>query len=94
MRLAESYATVRPCATSAGFEARPRQQLNFRLDDVERALRAAGIAILRNAAGIVLLVAVEGCEATVFPSGKLLLKTTDEAVAQRAADRIVAALPG
>lgn len=93
MRLDEAYHTVRPCATSAGFEARPRKPVQLSLDDAERALHRAGIAIVRNAAGIVLLVAADGCEVTVFPTGKLLLKTTDEALAQRVADRIVAALP-
>lgn len=81
---------VRPCATSAGYEARPRKPLQLSIDEAEQALRAAEVEVLRNA-GVVLL-ARAGCDVTVFPTGKLLLKTTSAAVAEDATRRIAAAL--
>jgi hypothetical protein len=90
VRLDEHYYTVRPCATSAGYEARPRRPLALTLGEAEAKLRSAQVEVVRNA-GVVLL-AHAGCDVTVFPTGKLLLKTTSEAVAQDATRRIAAAL--
>ncbi|MCA1814772.1 MAG: hypothetical protein LC624_12645 [Halobacteriales archaeon] len=90
MRLEEHYYTVRPCATSAGFEARPRKPLALTLAQAETKLRDAGIEVLRNA-GVVLL-ARSGCDVTVFATGKLLLKTTREDEASQATERIAQAL--
>jgi hypothetical protein len=90
VRLEEHYYTVRPCATSAGYEARPRRPLEMSLGEAERALRGAGVDIVRNA-GIVLLTNA-GCDVTVFPTGKLLLKTTSAEVAEDATRRIARAL--
>lgn len=81
---------VRPCATSAGYEARPRKPLRLSLEEAEGALRAADVEVLRNA-GVVLL-ARAGCDVTVFPTGKLLLKTTSQQVAEDATRRIATAL--
>jgi hypothetical protein len=86
----EGFYLVQPCATSAGYEARPRRPMRLDLADTERALRAGQVEVLRNA-GVVLL-ARAGCDVTVFPSGKLLLKTADGSVAEEAARRIAAAL--
>ena len=85
-----AFYLVRPCATSAGYEARPRQPLRLSLQEAEQALRSADVEVLRNA-GVVLL-ARAGCDVTVFPTGKLLLKTTDQAEAEAATQRIAAAL--
>lgn len=90
MTSADGFYMVRPCATSAGYEARPRKPLALSIHEAERALRAADVEVLRNA-GVVLL-ARAGCDVTVFPTGKLLLKTTSAAVAEDATRRIAAAL--
>lgn len=84
------FYMVRPCTTSAGYEARPKRPLGLSLAEAERALRAAEVEVLRNA-GVVLL-ARAGCDVTVFPTGKLLLKTTSAQVAEDATRRIAAAL--
>lgn len=81
---------VRPCATSAGYEARPRRPLKLSLPEAEAALRGADVEVLRNA-GVVLL-ARAGCDVTVFPTGKLLLKTASQREAEEATRRIAAAL--
>jgi hypothetical protein len=90
MRLEEHYYTVQPCATSAGFEARPRRPMRLSLAEAEQRLRDAGVDVLRNA-GVVLL-ARSGCDVTVFPTGKLLLKTRSEDEAAQATERIARAL--
>ena len=90
VRLEEGFYVVRPCATSAGYEARPRKPLQLSLAEAEARLRGAEVEVVRNA-GVVLL-ARAGCDVTVFPTGKLLLKTTDEALAEAAARRIAGAL--
>jgi hypothetical protein len=86
----EGFYVVRPCTTSAGYEARPRKPLRLSLDQAEAALRSAQVEVLRNA-GVVLL-ARAGCDVTVFPTGKLLLKTTSQDEADAATRRIAAAL--
>jgi hypothetical protein len=85
-----AFYMVRPCATSAGYEARPRRPLRLSLQQAEDALRKADVEIVRNA-GVVLL-ARSGCDVTVFPTGKLLLKTTSQDEADAATRRIAAAL--
>lgn len=90
VRLDEHYYTVRPCTTSAGYEARPRRPLGLTLPEAESALRGAGVEVVRNA-GVVLL-ARAGCDVTVFPTGKLLLKTSSAEVAEEATRRIAGAL--
>jgi hypothetical protein len=84
------FYMVRPCATSAGYEARPREPLKLSIAEAERALRGHDVEVLRNA-GVVLLARV-GCDVTVFPTGKLLLKTTSQHEAEQATRRIADAL--
>ncbi|HEV8361255.1 MAG TPA: hypothetical protein VGR28_12455 [Candidatus Thermoplasmatota archaeon] len=86
----EGFYMVKPCATSAGYEARPRRPLDITLAEAEARLRRAEVEVVRNA-GVVLL-ARAGCDVTVFPTGKLLLKTTDEEQAHDATRRLAAAL--
>jgi len=85
-----AFYVVRPCATSAGYEARPRRPLGLTTGQAAERLRAAGVEVVRDA-GVVLL-ARAGCDVTVFPTGKLLLKTTHQAEAEVATARIAAAL--
>ncbi|MGQ0537135.1 MAG: hypothetical protein ACT4PT_13815 [Methanobacteriota archaeon] len=86
-----TYFVLRPCKTAAAFEAFPQKDIRFRLADAGPLLAEAGFRILRDA-GVVLLVERGGCEASVFASGKLLFKTTDEALAKRTMDALVGAL--
>ena len=78
---APEYGLLELCRNRAGYEAVPRTRLKLRLDEVERDLREAGFEPLANA-GILLVVRWEDVELSVFESGKLLVKTRDEAKAR------------
>jgi len=81
---------LQPCRTSAAYEAFPKRRTRVDLALAERKLRAAGIEVLHNAS--VLLLVRGACEASVFENGKVLLKTTDRAIAQSEASRILGVL--
>lgn len=72
---------LRPCKTSAAFEAIPEDDLGLDLDAVESRLVDDGWRTVANAR--VLLVVAKDLEATVFPSGKVLIKTTERPEAER-----------
>lgn len=77
---------LRPCTTSAGFMAVPEQSRRLDMAGLKAALAAAGFEVLRDAR--VLLLVRLGVEATVYHTGKVLLKTTDAEAAQTAYDRM------
>lgn len=77
---------LRPCKTSAAFEAIPQQDVDVDLDELEARLVDDGWRTVANAR--VLLVMAKELEATVFPSGKVLIKTTERPEAQRVWDAI------
>lgn len=77
---------LRPCKTTAAYEAIPERDLGLDLDAVEERLAADGWRTVANA-GVLLVMAREK-EATVFPSGKVLIKTTERPVAERVWDAI------
>lgn len=74
-------ALLRPCKTTAAYEAVPTIDGQVDLDELERLLEERGWSTVANAH--VLLVMAKDEEATFYPSGKVLIKTTDEAAAQR-----------
>lgn len=73
-------ALLRPCSTSAGFIATPEQQRRVDMGHLKGALQGAGFEIALDAR-VLLLVRGE-VESTVYDTGKVLLKTTDKAVAE------------
>ena len=83
---------VEPCKTEAAFEARPEQTLRLDIAASERVLAAAGFSIVANAR-VLLMVRREGCcDASLFPSGRILLKTREKSMADRTLGLLVAAL--
>lgn len=73
---------LQPCKTTAAFEAIPDSDLRLDLEAVEQRLHAAGWRTLANA-GVMLVIRRGTDDASVFKSGKLLIKTRDATVAQR-----------
>lgn len=73
---------LQPCKTTAAYEAIPERDLRLDLEAVERNLHASGWRTLANA-GIMLVIQRGADDASVFQSGKLLIKTRDPAVAER-----------
>jgi len=83
---------VRPCKTTAAYEALPEQELRLDLEQVRHRLTATGWIPVADAG--VLLVMRKDVDATVFRSGKLLIKTLDQALAQRVWDEVSRAYDG
>lgn len=79
------YRTVRLCAQGGGFEAVPEAGRGLDLGRVREALEAEGFTVLD--ARVLLVVAMDP-EVTIARSGRLLFKTADGPVAQRALERL------
>ncbi len=84
---------LQPCKTTAAYEAIPERDLRLDMRELERRLHAAGWRTLADA-GIMLVVQKENRDASVFQSGKLLIKTLDPAVAQRVWEELSTLYPG
>lgn len=85
-----SYHLLRPCKSTAAYEAVPKKDMNMDLDATAALLEKAGYTV-ENAG--VLLIATRpggGPEATIYQSGKILVKTMDKEVAERAVEAVVA----
>jgi hypothetical protein len=73
---------LQPCKTTAAYEAIPERDLGLDLEAVEQRLHGAGWETLANA-GVMLVIRRGADDASVFKSGKLLVKTRDATVARR-----------
>jgi len=74
---------LRPCKNTAAFEALPDSgHLQVDLDALERILNGAGWETVVNAA--VMLIVRRDLEASIYRSGKMLLKTRDPEAARAA----------
>ncbi len=79
-------ALVRPCKTSAAYEALPERQGRLDMGQVRRALEAAGFDILLDAR--IMLLVRGRLECTVYQTGRVLMKTRDAAEAEAAYDQL------
>lgn len=74
---------LRPCKNTAAFEALPDSgRLRVDLDALERTLLDSGWELVVNAA--VMLIVRKEIEASIYQSGKMLLKTRDPGAARKA----------
>lgn len=83
--------TIELCASEGGFEVTPSDPRELDLASEREKLEEAGVPVVTDA-GVLLVVDAGPCEVSVFASGRLLAKTEDEAEAEQAARRILAAL--
>jgi hypothetical protein len=74
---------LRPCATSAGFMATRDPPWRLDMRRLKLALDGAGYDLVVDAK-VVLIVAKEAIESSVYDNGKVLLKTTDRPAAEAA----------
>lgn len=84
------YRALRLCSHGGGFEAVPQAPLELDLGRVRADLESAGVAVVDAR---VMLIASLDPEVTVSRSGRLLFKTPDAAVAERAFDRLRTLVP-
>jgi hypothetical protein len=75
-------ALLRPCATSAGFTATPERLGRVDMAALKARLAAAGFTIVIDAS--IILIVRKGVESSCYDNGKVLLKTTDRAAAEKA----------
>ncbi len=80
-----AYFMMRPCRTAVGFVAQPRRHTRLDLRQSGEALRSAGYRVMDVQ---VLLMIQDEPEATLYQSGKVLVKTQDEATARAAVEAI------
>lgn len=84
------YRTLRLCSSGGGFEAVPRSEQRIDLAGLRSALKTAGIPVVD--ARVMLIASLEA-ETTISSGGRILIKTPDAAVADRAFSAVLALLP-
>jgi hypothetical protein len=83
---------LRPCTTKSGYEALPadqsgrwRQEIRLEMSEVADILQSDGCNVLE--VGVLTVIQCHDmAEVTVYPSGRLIIKTDDEAIARKAAE--------
>ncbi|ATZ60604.1 MAG: hypothetical protein BME93_00105 [Methanosarcinales archaeon Met12] len=76
---------VKPCKTSAAYEAIPDKDLCFDIDESAERLKQ-DYDIVANAK--IMLIVKGACEISIHRTGKLIIKTDSEEKAKEAADKI------
>lgn len=79
-----SFYLLRPCKTTAAYEALPNDEVKLDLEKVTKILEGEGMKV--TYARVILIAHNKGIETTIYPSGKLLVKTDSEDVAQAEAE--------
>jgi hypothetical protein len=85
------YSLLKPCKTSAAFEAIPRERFSLDLDRCEEILRPV-CTIIAHAG--VLLIVNDRCEVSIHRDGRLILKTDSQELATEQSGRIAGWLEG
>ncbi len=82
------FAIVKCCSADA-FDAVPQSLVKVDIGKALAALVAAGWHEVADA-GVMCVVAKDGVEATLYSSGRVLVKTSDAGIAERAVARLYA----
>ncbi|MDP6364197.1 MAG: hypothetical protein QF366_04185 [Candidatus Poseidoniia archaeon] len=87
-----SFYLLRPCDNSAAFELKPRKVAKL---DLQRALEWLRQRKFREVvdAGVMVIVERE-CMVNLYPSGRMLLRTSDEKLAEKLAAEVGLLLNG
>jgi len=85
------YSILKPCKTSAAFEAIPKERFSLDLDRCEEIL--GRVCMIITNAGILLIVN-DRCEVSIHKDGRLILKTDSKELAAEQAARISEWLEG
>ena len=70
---------LQPCEGNSAYEAIPKEELNFDLPECGGILEEEGFEILD--AHVLLIASKEELETTIYPSGRLLVKTDAKEIA-------------
>ncbi|MGP8078817.1 MAG: hypothetical protein ACLQD8_00430 [Thermoplasmata archaeon] len=85
----ERYRTLRLCSGGGGFEAIPRRPARIDLVRLRTRLTAAGIGAVDAR---VMLIAAFEAEVTISVGGRILIKTSEAALAEQLFDRVLSLL--
>lgn len=83
------FYLLKPCKTSAAFEATPGEDLHLNIDKCAEILKR-DYEIVANAR--IMLVIKDKCEISIHRSGKLVIKTDSEDIAREEAVKIYESL--
>jgi hypothetical protein len=84
-----TFYLLKPCKGSAAYETIPKKNLKLDMDACTDKLMCGGFEVI-NAE--VMLIVKDDLELTIYPSGKLLIKTDNKKAAERIAEKIYALL--
>ena len=85
------YSILKPCRTTAAFEAIPRERVRL---DLGLCAEILGKTCTIVAYAGVLLIVNDRCEVSIHRDGRLILKTDSKELAEEQAERIAAWLDG
>jgi hypothetical protein len=85
MHVLNKFYIVRPCKSIAAFESVPKKKLKLNLNQCARILKKNGYEVI-NAK--IMLIVSSTYEVTIYPSGKLLLKTDNMKIAEHESEKI------
>ena len=80
------------CSSKGAYEAIPNKSMKLELSGLEAKFRKKESKIICNAK--VLLIIEQFCEVTIYPDGRLLLKTGSEKEARKAAEWVYGVISG
>jgi len=86
-----THYIFKPCQSAAGFVVLPKKSTRLKLEQIKLRLAAAGYSIVDAKVMLVVTDKTRNMEITLYPSGKLLLNSNDEAAARAAAEALYAA---
>jgi len=84
-----TYYLLKPCRTATAFISTLKKARRFPLEEAAMRLKSSGFGVTDLK---VMLVVTGDPELTFYESGKILVKTDDEAAAKGAIDRVYGAL--
>ena len=84
-----TYYLLKPCRTATAFISTLKKPRRFPLEQAARTLQSSGLTVTDLK---VMLVVAGDPELTFYESGKILVKTDDEAAAKGAIDRVYGVL--
>ena len=81
-----TFFTLKPCKSSAAYEMVPEKKVNIDLKTASETLNGVGFEIVLNAK--VILIVKKNVEVSIYPSGKLIVKTDSRGDAENVANEV------
>ena len=72
---------LKPCKSTASYEAIPKKQIKLDLDECEEKLKNCGYEVVCNAK--VMLIVKKEHEVSIYPTGMMVIKSNKEDIARK-----------